>query len=247
MPLQSDTRPCVVCGTPVTRVITGHNVRGEWTCSRSCSRKKWYRGRTPDVKRRTPRAAPAVAELTDKGACPLCDRPYGARKRCYYCQPAKQKTGETRACKICGKDFYAAKWQLDDTVNNQGVYCSRACKHKGMEIDGPGSRRRRGDGYIEVFYPKHPDAPRSGWMLEHRLIAEQKYGRRLTRMEQVHHINSVKNDNRPENLEIIDASTHSGISNKRGADLRRAMRTELEQMRAELAEYRRRFGPLEKE
>lgn len=175
--------------------------------------------------------------------CPQCNRPYGKRRRCYHCH-GRKRTGETRNCKICGKEFYAARWQLDDTVNNQGVYCSRACKYKGLEIDGPGSRRKRWDGYIEVYYPKHPDASKSGWMLEHRLVAEKKYDRRIDQREHVHHINGIKDDNRPENVEVIDPSVHAGISNKQAQQLRRDMREELEQLRAEVAEYRKRYGPL---
>jgi hypothetical protein len=179
------------------------------------------------------------------GQCETCGRPYGKRKRCYYCSPARKHTGETRTCRICGKEFHAAKWQLDDTVRNQGVYCSRKCKHKAMEIDGPGSRRKRWDGYIEVYYPKHPDAPKGGWMLEHRLVAEQKYGRRIGKGEHIHHIDGMKDNNNPDNLEILDPSTHAGISNKRGQQLRQAQRTELDLLRAEIQEYRALFGPIE--
>ena len=172
--------------------------------------------------------------------CEKCGRPITAKKRrCYYCT-SKRKTGEIRPCKICGKEFYAAKWQLDDKVNNQGVYCSRKCKYKGLEIDGPGSRRKRKDGYIEIYYPKHPDTVRGGWMLEHRLIAEQKYGRRLGKKEHVHHINGIRDDNHPENLEVVSSSEHQGITV-------REYNARLKEALAELAEYKKRYGPLDKD
>lgn len=45
--------------------------------------------------------------------------------------------------------------------------------------------------------------PRTGKpMLEHRLIMEQVIGRPLLRTELVHHKNKVRDDNRPENLEL---------------------------------------------
>jgi hypothetical protein len=178
--------------------------------------------------------------------CPQCERPYGKRKRCYYCH-GKQRSGETQKCQQCGKEFYAARWQIADTKRNQGTYCSKQCLFDSQKLEGTGHRYQRKDGYIAVYYPSHPDAPQSGWMLEHRLVAEQKYGRRIEKHEHVHHINAVRDDNRPENLEVIDAGTHGGLSNKRGAELRRAMRNEMEQMRAELDAYHARYGPLPEE
>lgn len=50
-------------------------------------------------------------------------------------------------------------------------------------------------GYIQVFY-------KSKRVAEHRVIMEQKLGRPLIKNESVHHINGIRHDNRPDNLEL---------------------------------------------
>lgn len=63
-------------------------------------------------------------------------------------------------------------------------------------------------GYLQTMMKDHPEADRFGYIFVHRLVAEQKIGRLLEPDEEVHHINGIRTDNRPENLEVMSKSEH---------------------------------------
>lgn len=73
-------------------------------------------------------------------------------------------------------------------------------------------------GYLKIRVPDHPRADHRGMVLEHIVVAEQTIGRPLYKNEQVHHINGIRTDNRPENLEVMDGIEHNrmhGFNRKR--------------------------------
>jgi hypothetical protein len=73
-------------------------------------------------------------------------------------------------------------------------------KHKGWK----GGKIVNASGYVEIYCPDHPNRRKhSPYVLEHRLVMEQKLGRFLSPKEVVHHKNGDKTDNRPSNLEVF--------------------------------------------
>lgn len=77
-----------------------------------------------------------------------------------------------------------------------------------------GGRTRHSNGYVYVKQKGHPRALKAGdYVLEHILVAEKVIGRYLRPDEIVHHINGIKDDNRPENLYITNLAEHTRMHN----------------------------------
>lgn len=100
-------------------------------------------------------------------------------------------------------------------ISDRATYCRRCSKigkrnpafGKMYGSDNPrwsGGRTICEGGYIRILKPDHPYANGRGYVLEHRLVVENAIGRYLGPEESVHHINGKKDDNRLENLELID-------------------------------------------
>lgn len=112
-----------------------------------------------------------------------------------------------KKCKHCKKEFKTFPCRI-------GNYCSYICngknnKHKfkkGHKWVGKlknGGIRKHNMGYIEVYSPNHPYRNIRNSVLQHRLVMEKKLGRYLTKDERVHHVNSIKDDNRIKNLQLL--------------------------------------------
>lgn len=74
-----------------------------------------------------------------------------------------------------------------------------------------GGKTKTSMGYVLVFRPDHPASSTTGYIFEHRLVMESMVGRYLIADEVVHHINHIRDDNRPENLHLFSSrEEHSG-------------------------------------
>lgn len=70
------------------------------------------------------------------------------------------------------------------------------------------------DGYVMVLVGDHPFKRKGRYMAEHVKIVEQLLERRVKTTEEVHHLNHIRDDNRPDNLEVRDKSAHKAYHNR---------------------------------
>lgn len=67
---------------------------------------------------------------------------------------------------------------------------------------------------MRAYVPNHPMANIHGYVLHHRIVAENKIGRLLTEKEVVHHLDNNSKNNNPDNLAVIANQTeHFRIHN----------------------------------
>jgi hypothetical protein len=117
-----------------------------------------------------------------------------------------------RLCRCdCGNEKIVLTGSLvnGDTVSCGCARSERARLCGAQHNSWKGGRRIRKDGYIGVWVDGKE-------VQEHRLVMEQKLGRKLLDKENVHHKNGQREDNRIENLELWSSSQPSGqrVENK---------------------------------
>lgn len=117
----------------------------------------------------------------------------------------KNRKIEDKSCMVCGKVFRPAR--------ATAKFCSKKClwSKNGGKNKRPITWWKNQKGYIEGRL----------WLADgtqirvkqHRWVVMGILGRALEAREDVHHINGIKDDNRPENLQVLEHGEHTKVSN----------------------------------
>lgn len=109
------------------------------------------------------------------------------------------------ACPMCKEE----RWmRLSQFKKGEHLSCKRCSKAGVRNPNYVNGRSVSKQGYVHVILDRHSpfysmSISTRGRVLEHRLVIAESLGRPLLRSEVVHHKNSIRHDNRLENLELI--------------------------------------------
>ena len=153
-------------------------------------------------------------------SCPLPSKPSR-----YFVSYRARTFGPMRTCTACGRKYKPSSGHHECPAcrSKDECCCGNAKQRKSRTCllcrDNSGDRNPNWQGgktmhkagYRMVHVPGHPRATRTGYVFEHIVVMEHVVGRYLVAGENVHHRNGIKDDNRPENLEVWTRPQPSGI------------------------------------
>lgn len=108
---------------------------------------------------------------------------------------------KSHRCKSCAMKH---AWKVRDKLQNSLIGFRRG-EHN---INWKGGKHKA-YGYMMLYIPEHPRANKTRYVFEHIVIWEKAHHQPLPDGWVVHHINGIRDDNRPQNLLGLPRRGHS--------------------------------------
>lgn len=105
------------------------------------------------------------------------------------------RAGRTKSCGCLQREISSKI--MSERIRNTGP------RHHNWK----GGRFQSNHGYVFILDRQHENSNHLGYVLEHVKVMSKIIGRPMLPKETIHHKNGIRNDNRPENLELW-ASSH---------------------------------------
>lgn len=117
----------------------------------------------------------------------------------------------TKQCPRCEKEF-SRESHHSDWGWKVKKWCSASCRSNGLRKGRPFGERNhkwKGGRYVANNGYTVVRVKTGIYEYEHRIVMERHLGRKLSRIEVIHHINHNKTDNRLTNLLLTDPTEHN--------------------------------------
>lgn len=125
-----------------------------------------------------------------------------SRKHSYYCKTCDRQSNKGAVARARARTAIPCLKQCGKLVKPEGkTGMCHLCLNKSKLNTGKGYKTKK------KYIMKRKDGKA---IAEHRIVMEEFLGRDLTKGENVHHINGVRDDNRIENLELWVSHQPSG-------------------------------------
>lgn len=122
----------------------------------------------------------------------------------------KKGLRQLRKCIYCIKPVvqYVYRGRFKGYRKTCKDHCDFGMRKGPLNKQWKGGKTKR-QGYVYILdQEKYHRGGMSRYTGEHTLVAQKKYRRKVGKDELVHHLNGIRDDNRPENLVIIKRKGH---------------------------------------
>ncbi len=200
-------RPGIGDLAPATAVGRSGRATFRWSACSGCGEERWIIRRDSD---RRCKSCAATEQVSWEGGTPkLGDTVNGTT-----IGKVTRSTYVWTACPDCAKERWVARRDITKRCQSCATAVRDLTGARNPRWNGGVRQGKDGYRYITV-YPDHPFIAMAGkaekhgkhryYIAEHRLVMAQDIGRPLDVWELVHHLNGIKDDNRIENLELLES------------------------------------------